>query len=251
MESISLFKKAELLYENDNFECALQLFRQIENNCTNFDIQNYIGCCLLNLEQYWEAKKIFEAISIQNPDWSRPMFNLGRAYMMLNEYEKAYHCFNKAIFINPEDADAYYYRGVYFEKVNDYNNAIADYSLSVSLNPTEFEPHVGLCLCYDCIGSNEKALNEARTAFEIFNCNDTLYNYTLILNKHGKYELSFELLQNNNALLCNDIGLIKNMMFCAKKLNQNLICLECAKKILEQYPNDCFAKKVMTDIYIE
>lgn len=242
-----LYKKAELMYENENYEYALQLFRQIEDADIDCDVQNYIGCCLLNLEQYLQAKKVFETLCDLNPRWSRPRYNLGRTFMMLNEYDKALQCFNKAVLINPEDADAYYYLGVYFEKINNYKNAITNYEKSVSLKPDEFEPHIGLCICYENIGDEQQALIEAKTAFELFNCNNTLYNYTYFLNKQKKFELSFDLLQEHNVLSGDDTGLLKNLMYCSEKLNKKQICSDCAKKISEQYPDDSFAKKIIAE----
>ncbi len=246
-----LYNKAELMYENENFEQALQLFLELENTISNYDVQNYIGCCLLKLGQYTKAKEIFKTISISNPKWSRPIYNLGQVYMKLNEYDNALKCFNNAICINPNDADAYYYRGVYFEKIKDYNSAIFDYTKSISLKPNEFEPHLGLCICYDNIGDEQKSLLEAKTAFEIFDCNNTLYNYTFILNKLKEYDSSYKVLQKHNAISSNDVGLLKNLMFCSKKLNKKQLCIECAKKILEQYPNDLFAKKIIFETQSE
>ena len=246
-----LYKKAELMYENENFEQALQLFRTIENADINYDVQNYIGCCLLRMGQYTKAKEIFETIIITNPNWSRPLYNLGQTYMKLNDYDKALMCFNNAVLINPYDADAYYYRGVYFEKIKDYNNAIINYKNSLSLKKNEFEPHLGLCICYDKIGDEQQSLLEAKTAFEIFDCNDTLYNYTFILNKLKEYNSSYKVLQKHNVISSNDVGLLKNLMFCSKKLNKKQLCIKCATKILEQHPNDLFAKKIIFETQTE
>ena len=251
MNNSFLYKKAELMYENENYTQALQLFLQLDDVDINYDVQNYIGCCLLRIGQYKKAKEIFETISISNPNWSRPIYNLGQVYMMLNEYDKALMCFNNAIHINPNDADAYYYRGVFFEKIKDYNSAIIEYTKSISLKPNEFEPHLGLCICYDNIGDEQKALLEAKIAFEIFDCNNTLYNYTFILNKVKEYDSSYKVLQKHNAISSNDVGILKNLMFCSKKINKKHVCIACAKKILAQHPNDLYAKKIIIEAQTE
>ena len=242
------YEQAEILYENKKFVQALEMFKELETAETDPYIQNYIGCCLLKLRQYSEAQQIFEVLVFENNDWARPVYNLGRVYMEQNMLENALMCFDKALSIDPYDADSYYYRGVYFEKTEDSDNTILNYKIAVSFKPDEFEFHVGLCNCYDYIGDVHNALTEARKAFELFDCNDTLYNYTYLLNKTHNFEQVYDLLQSHDVIAYDDVGLLKNFMFCLKKLKKNSLCLKCAKIILEKTPEDCFAISIVDQL---
>lgn len=219
MKKMHSFEYAELLYEHEHFYDALQMFKSLKDSKDNPDIQNYVGCCYLKLEQYLEAQKVFQLLIEKYPKWSRPIFNLGRVYMATDDNNVALEYFSTAVNIDPSSADAYYYLAVCFEKTNKIKEAIKNYRKSIELNPIEFEPHMGLSLCYDIVGETKKALFEAKTAFNLYACNDTLYNYTYLLNKSKEYATAYTLLQTHNVTDSNDLGLIHNLDLCSKMLN--------------------------------
>lgn len=231
MSTFNRFQKAEELYENEDYIGALSMFEKLETAQTDSDIQNYIGCCFLQTERYAEAIEIFTKLIEQNPEWSRPVYNLGRVYLKQSRFSEALMYFQKALSINPHDADANYYLGVYYEKTENYDDAIACYQKSVSLAPNEFEPHMGLAVCYGAIHDNQKSLTESKIAFQLFDCPDTLYNYTSCLIKAKEYQTAFDLLKSQKTEACDDEGLLMNLMYSALKVNDYDICLQCAEKL--------------------
>ncbi len=227
------YENAEILYEQEDFLQALHMFENLEDFQTNADIQNYIGCCLLNLERYSEAISIFKKLISQYPEWGRPVYNLGRVYLKQGDCRRAFAFFQKAVQINSHDADAYYYLGVYYERMEDFHRAVSCYQKAIAIAPDEFEPHMGLANCYDRMHNQQQALSESRTAFQLFDCPDTLYNYTRCLVLSKEYKTAFDLLQQHDVADCDDEGLLMNLFYTAKKIEAHDVCLKCAKKIPE------------------
>lgn len=212
------YENAESLYEQEEFLQALHMFKSLEDSQTNSDIQNYIGCCLLRLEQYSEAISVFKNLIRQYPEWSRLVYNLGRVYLNQGDYRIAFTFFRKAVQMAPHDADAHYYLGVCYEKTEDFHHAICCYQEAVAIAPDEFEPHIGLSNCYDRTHDIEQALSESRTAFQLFDCPDTLYNYTRCLILSKDYQTAQELLLQHDVADCDDEGLQMNLRYCAGKI---------------------------------
>jgi len=87
------YREAEKFYAEDNYTEALNLFKKSYSIKETNDCLNYIGCCYMNLGDSLSAIRIFKELIKTCPDWERPFFNLGRAYIKLKKYKKAFRVF--------------------------------------------------------------------------------------------------------------------------------------------------------------
>lgn len=224
-----IFDEAEKLYTDGCYENALRSFKRIKEK--NNDVINYIGCCEFKCENYNSAIEIFSGLITSEPNWSRPMYNLGQVFFKLQDEKKAFLLFERAAQVNEKDPDAYFYLGVYFEKMRNWVKAIECYKKSIALDTYEIEPHINITKCYCNVGDSESALNEAKIAYELdHDDSDVLFNLSFIMIKEKKYEDAFFLL-NSSQTTNNHCDLLRNLMFCAKKLNRQDIYLSCSQHL--------------------
>lgn len=245
----SLYDEAQDFFEKQNFDKALEIFKQILPYCSDFSVLNYIGCCYLGTHEYASAESIFKDLISKAPDWERPYFNLARVYIEIGQDDKAYELLQKAIEINPLDEDVYFYMGVYYRKKGQWEKAIDYFLKSEIMDENGVEVNINLSACYAQIGDYEKALERSLMALEIDSSDpDALFNASKILIALKDYEKAFELLYENYAGISNDIGLLKKLFISALKIGNFNVSAEAAKKILAIDENDSLAKRFLSDI---
>lgn len=197
---------------------------------------------LFKIKKNVEAKEIFISLITNEPNWERPLFNLGRVYIELQEYDKANECIEKALKINPESADAYFYMGVLFEKLNDINKAVYFYEKSKNIEES-LECFLNLTVCYQQLNDFESSLCVAYRAYELDEKDiDALYNLSYLLIRERRYSESFNILKNLDYFLISDIGILKNLLFSAIKTGHFEIAMHVAKHILCFDPNNNLAR---------
>ncbi len=213
------FNIADELYFNGKYEEALKVFKSVEDK--DFSVENYIGCCYINLKEYEKAKAVFEKLIKENSNFVRPYFNLGRVYLAQNDFEKALHYFNKALKVDDADPDAYFYLGVYYEKQGNLEKAIEYYQKAVSLNSTDdIEAHISLSACYFAVEQYEEALEESNKAYELCpDDKDVIFNLGLILIRMRKYNEVIALLEKHSGLV-NEEEFAKQINYCKRKLEE-------------------------------
>ena len=79
------YKEGEQFYLNNEYMKALKCFKLNYDNGYSNDTLNYIACCYINLGNFIEAKKTLMEL-IMRTNWERPLFNLGRVYLMEEDY---------------------------------------------------------------------------------------------------------------------------------------------------------------------
>lgn len=207
---------ADELYFSGKYEEALKIFESIDEKDSS--VENYIGCCFINLKKYDKAKGVFEKLIKENSGFVRPYFNLGRVYLAENDFEKAFRYFNTALKIDDSDPDAYFYLGVFYEKQNDYEKAIEYYQKAISLSSDdEAEPHISLSSCYFAVEQYEEALHESNKAYELCpDDKDVIFNLCLILIRIHKYKEVIELLDKHPDL-AREEEFAKQINYCKKK----------------------------------
>ncbi|MBQ8783512.1 MAG: tetratricopeptide repeat protein [Clostridia bacterium] len=208
---------ADELYFNGKYEEALKVFESIETKDSS--VENYIGCCYINLKEYEKAKAVFEKLITEDSGFVRSYYNLGRVYLAQNDFEKALHYFKMALEIDDTDPDAYFYVGVYYEKQGDFAKAIEYYQKAVSLNSTDdIEPHISLSACYFAVEQYEEALSESNKAYMICpDDKDVIYNLCLIMIRMRNYSGVIKLLEKH-CELASEEDFIKHLNYCKKKL---------------------------------
>lgn len=154
------YNAAEKYYIKGRYRRALKLFQASFSLLQSNNCLNYVGCCFLALQDYLSAMRVFKKVVAECPDWERPVFNLGRAYLELGKMDKASEYFSRAVQMNPYNPDSFYYLGLYYYKLDDFQSARRNFQMSLSLDDKEPEPHLHLGLCFLKLKMYHDALRE-------------------------------------------------------------------------------------------
>jgi len=235
-----LYEKAEQLYEREDYKGALSLFRALNEEEYSNDCQNYIGCCYLQMENWQEAISVFNQLRESEPNWSRPVFNLGRVYYAMGDREAAFDLFDLAVFMNPYYCeDAYYYRGMYYQNSKQYDLAIEDYKFSLKIDFFQPETHLNLGCCYDAKGMTKEALEEYYIASEQDPKDaNALFNIGMIQKENGQTLKALEAFLSCNELAPDDTGCLKEIVNCYYRLKDYSLAKVWNEKILALCPTD-------------
>lgn len=185
---ISLFENGECLYENQNYEKALETFKKLYILNPSNTNANYIACCYIGLGEFDKAEKLL--ISLANTShWETVHYNLARVYMAQKNFDDAFNCLGEAIEINPENSDCFFYLGVFYEKIKDYKKAINNYKHAVQLSDNSQDISIyfnNIGLCYYKMDDNDNALQYYKLSLDMDkNNDDAKYNMNLIVNPAG------------------------------------------------------------------
>jgi len=232
------YESAEDHYEKKEYKKALALFTQLNSREQSNDCLNYIGCCNLKLGDYHVAIEIFERLIRQNPDWERPVFNLGRVYLKLELNAQALNCFKKAIIINPNNEDGFYYLGVFYFQAGNYKTAIMYYEKSLELVFNQPETHINLGICYFKEKLYEKALEELNVSLNLdSNDIDAMYNIGLINLILKNYKEALNMFLKLHSQCPEDIDYIMEIVSCYCKLGDFENGSKWNDKILQLQPD--------------
>lgn len=249
MKVKDIFDNAEKYYINENYKKALDLFKKsYKENATN-DCLNYIGCCYLKLEDYISAIEVFERLIKTNPDWERPVLNLGQVYLQSGRFKKALEYFQKAISINDTSEDAYYYLGIYYYKIGDYELSKEYYQKSIKINYTESEPHLNLGMCYFRLKRYEEALKEFEVAYFYDNsCLDAIYNKGLTLIRLSRYKKALDNLFLFKKLAPNDSEVMLDIAHIYYKIKDFKSANIWVNKLLTINPQHNLGNKLLKEL---
>jgi len=227
------FQFAEDFYEKKEYKKALELFAMLNDREETNDCLNYIGCCNLELGEYSTAIRIFENLIQQNPDWERPVFNLGRVYLKLKLMDEAFEFLKKAITINPQSEDGFYYLGVLEFQKGNYKIASEYYEKSLALDYNQPEVHNNLGICYFQEKCYEKALYELNISLNLDDPEiDTIYNIGLINLTLKKYKSALNIFLKLNYQFPEDIEYIMEIVRCYSEMGDLESCINWNDNIL-------------------
>ncbi|MBQ6569521.1 MAG: tetratricopeptide repeat protein [Clostridia bacterium] len=237
-----LYEKAERLYEQEKYEAALELFKALE---PSNEVRNYIGCCYMRMKEFEKSARVFTELMEKEPDWSRPVFNLGRTYLAMNEYNLAFEFLTAAADMDGDRDDAFFYRGLLYQTLEDYDSAISDYQRSLEINFSQPETHLNLGNCYDYEGLPEKAMEEYYSAIELdAGCAEGYFNIGRILMKRGQYTQAVRAFSECEKLLPNDVETIKKIVSCFCRLEDFESAKMWNEKLLLLCPDDEKVKRL-------
>lgn len=107
----SYFNLGKILYEQKEYNSALQLFLKTISLCSGSteiyknlvsEAYNNLGATYFKLRRYKEALVIFQKVVELDPESAKAYNNLGSAYYHLQEYDKAIRSFQRAIELKPD-----------------------------------------------------------------------------------------------------------------------------------------------------
>lgn len=134
----SHFKKAELLYSNDEIVDAIKEYtKAIEIDPTHMNSYLRRGFAYNMMENYEESVKDFSKVIEINPKHIWAYISRGSCYNKLKKYKEALDDFNKAISIDPENQEAYNNRGWAKKFLDDTDGACEDWNKSKKLGNGE------------------------------------------------------------------------------------------------------------------
>jgi tetratricopeptide (TPR) repeat protein len=216
------YEIGEELYYKGKYSEAYKMFESVFelNDGDKINALNYMGCCLLNESNYTKAIEFFDRVSKEAPDWERPVFNKGRAYIYLQEYGKALDLLKLALLINPQQPDTYFYIGVYYEKTGDLKEALVWYKKSLKIDNGQPDVHLNLGKIYFKLNDIKKALLEFNKAILCDRqFSDAFFNKGLLLKTQGKLEKSLSCLEKAYRIDSTDCEVIKEIAEVYKELN--------------------------------
>ncbi|WP_052091963.1 tetratricopeptide repeat protein [Paenibacillus sp. FSL H7-0357] len=96
-----LFEDAENNYERGGYQTALEFFEKALTIRYSKDCINYIACCYLKLGKLTKAQSILQDLVLNNPNWEKPLINLGRVNLAMGDRDKALEFFESVAKVEP------------------------------------------------------------------------------------------------------------------------------------------------------
>ena len=172
MENLdSYLEKGNNYKKKEQWEDAIACYRTfLETNPENWQTQQSLGDCLINLKRWEEASEAYRQVLKVKPDFVWAHHNLGIALIHLERFEEAYECFEKVREQKPDfwDWAKVKYSAPLQQKLGDYlfkqerwEEAVTCYRILLKIEPENWEAqhHLGDCLI------NLKRWEEASEAY--------------------------------------------------------------------------------------
>jgi Tfp pilus assembly protein PilF len=121
------------------------------------------GLDALAINDYSNARKIFQQFIKDNPDLSGAYINLALIDYKQERYDQALKLIEIALSINPEKAEAFHLRAQLYLQQGKIKLARNDYEMAIKLKPDYTNAHYNLALLYDIY------LQEIALAIEHYN----------------------------------------------------------------------------------
>lgn len=196
-----LIEKGNFLFSTNKYNGALNSYEsclELASSSTNInvlhDIHYYIGCSLMRLEKYSDAKKSFEKALTYNNSF-KALSGIGSYYFHLNDLDQSEKYLNQAISLAKENNDTEFISGLYMllskisEKRNLFEKNKISIELAIKLDPENVYNKIKLANLTRKYSTKEKALDLYNSiSIDI----ETLLNSTLSKSEKAAY-INFKL----------------------------------------------------------
>ena len=125
------------------------------------------GLCHLNLGEYQEAIKDFDAAINLNPDDADAYQGRGASYGQFKKHNQAVEDLDFAIRLNPNSANTFFTRGIVHFNKEDYDSGIRDFDRAIALEPSHADSYTGRGRCYLHLGEYRKSISDLDTAISL------------------------------------------------------------------------------------
>jgi tetratricopeptide (TPR) repeat protein len=207
-----MFEKVRLLFEDEQYNLALDLVETIENLHPN-DIETILlkGAILTNLEKFDEAIHCLEAAIDENKDELDELYySIGLAYQSGGNYDSAIENYKKAIEINLEHEDATYELAYCLDITNQLPESISYYQQFIDNDPYSFNAWYNLGVVYSKLLKWEEAANAYEYATLIkddfasahFNMGNSFMNLSRFTDATECYKKTIELEGPTPDVIC-------------------------------------------------
>ena len=134
----SWYRVGESYYKIQNYEKASACFEQASLLAPfHLEIQNKFGMALLKCNRLKEAKKVFEFVRSENPNFEKVYANYGYLYTILGEFDQALIMYEKGIALNPDIAQLWMNLAAYYLHFQNIESAQNSLSQVLRINPND------------------------------------------------------------------------------------------------------------------
>lgn len=230
-------ERADILYDQNNFEQAKELYQSIMLKNSDPNATLMYGNCLSELNEHEMAIEIFKKLTEINPYDEAPWYNLGCEYLGLDQPAKALKYFQKAFEVDRANADAYYKAGFCYQCLDNIEQAIVHYKRSLEFEVSE-KSLFRLGISYMKKEMEGKALEFLLRANEIDSDHyDTNFYiglcYEILKNPHKAIEY-----YNKALKLENNFDAHLNLGVCYREIGDFTSALKHSKAAYKLEPND-------------
>ncbi|GAA4825170.1 caspase family protein [Algivirga pacifica] len=136
---------------------------------------NLLNLLYNKINELEKAKKSAKTAMEKVPNWTEPIVNLGKTYLLEGDYVHAIEQFNAAIALKPEVAKSHLNLAMVYLKLGDTERAEENFLLAIekdSLNPMIYAHYAGLALGLKRYKDTEHLLDKCR----LLNANELVLN---------------------------------------------------------------------------
>lgn len=146
-----------------------------------------LGSAYYYMQQYEEAKNVYDKILNLNPNDPDTLNNRGAIYSKLGRYDEALADYNRSLELRPDDPNTIYNRGLAYYKLERYDEALADYNRSLELRPAHPPVLNNRGVLYTQLERYDDALADYNRSLELSPDDpDVFFNLTCLFSLWGK-----------------------------------------------------------------
>jgi len=122
--------------EATRLEASIEELKALPPSLSSKDLM-VLGNAYYHMEQYQEAKNIYDKILDLNPNDPTTLNNRGVTYDDLERYDESLADYNRSLELRPDDPDTLTNRGVTYRHLERYDESLADYNRSLEIKPDD------------------------------------------------------------------------------------------------------------------
>ena len=126
-----------------------------------------LGSAYYYMEQYQDAKNIYDRILNLNPNDPATLYNRGVTYAKLERYDEALADYNRSLELRPDDPATLNNRGTTYTKLGRDDKALADFNRSLELRPDDPDTLFNRGTTYDKLKRYDEALADYNRSLEL------------------------------------------------------------------------------------
>lgn len=167
-ELTELMQRARRALRHGRLDEAITLFQQgLETDDRNVSLHEGLATTYFMQEDYDDAIRHFQRMTIIDPRLGKPWINLGAVYNRMGNYSKAVEALRKGIPKERSCAQGQYNLGLAYRGLGQQSMAISAYREAIRIDPQMAEAHQNLANVYVDMGNLQQAIIHYRKALEI------------------------------------------------------------------------------------
>ncbi|WP_153725311.1 tetratricopeptide repeat protein [Heliorestis convoluta] len=233
--------------DNNEFEEALiYLEKALKFSPNDFEILNYKGYVLNELEKYNEAVDVLENIVSSKPPYPLVYYTLGEAYKGIKAYTNAINAYTTSIELDPNVSIAYYNRGKLYIMIYQFDKAIEDFNQILYLNNDSTVSSLALKEIF-YIKTFQKVLSSMNLSKDILDMLGTMDNFNLLFKHISAVELNGKTASSEEELKSNIRNTFqKDTQHNSNQIDQDFSCFnfDSTRRTI----TDCIEKAIPLNI---